>query len=40
MCPICLAVAGLFTALFRPWIRLRRGDRNAAAWRLDDARDA
>jgi len=36
MCPICLAVAGLFTALFRPWIHLRRG----AAWRRDDARDA
>jgi hypothetical protein len=46
MCPICIAVAGLFTAIFRPRIRLRRAnDLDAQAWRLDadppsDARDA
>ena len=37
MCPICIAAASLFAAVFRPWARLRRGDRNAAAWRLGDA---
>jgi hypothetical protein len=33
MCPICIAVAGLFAAVFRPWIHLRRRDRSAAARR-------
>ena len=34
MCPICIAVAGLFATVFRPWSRLRRGRGDAAAWRL------
>lgn len=24
MCPICIAVAGLYAAVFRPWLHLRR----------------
>jgi hypothetical protein len=39
MCPICIAVAGLFAAVFRPWIHLRRPARPAARWRLEDTRD-
>jgi hypothetical protein len=33
MCPICIAVAGLFTAVFRPWVLVHRGKRDAAEWR-------
>jgi hypothetical protein len=38
MCPICIAVAGLFAAMFRPWTRLRRPARPAAGWRPHDSR--
>jgi hypothetical protein len=34
MCPVCIAVAGLFAAVFRPWARRRRDDGAAAAGRL------
>jgi hypothetical protein len=37
MCPICIAVAGAFAAVFRPWMFLRRPTRPAASWRLDDS---
>jgi hypothetical protein len=36
MCPICIAVAGLFAAVFRPWMHLRRPARPASKWRLED----
>jgi hypothetical protein len=39
MCPICFAVAGLFAAVFRPWVHLRRPTRPASSWRLDDSGD-
>lgn len=37
MCPICLAVGGLFAAVFFPRSRRRRerDAREAAAWRLE-----
>jgi len=35
MCPICIAVAGLFATVFRPWTRLRRSKRETTAWRLE-----
>ena len=35
MCPICLAIAGLPTTVFRPWARLRRSGRERNAWRLE-----
>jgi hypothetical protein len=38
MCPICIAVAGLFATVFRPWARLRHAARPAATWRMDDDR--
>jgi hypothetical protein len=34
MCPICIAVAGLFAAVFRPWSLRRRREQDATSWRL------
>lgn len=35
MCPICIAIAGLFATVFRPWTHLRRSNHDSAAWRLE-----
>lgn len=37
MCPVCITVAGIVAAVFRPWRARRRqlAEQSASAWRPD-----